>query len=141
MFFSLSSLLAPLALTALAMDAPLSADEEVLAEHCLAHGGSTDECACGIEMARELMTPREVSLMAEVGPSLSGETDLGEALIKAPEIAAEKGFSPSEFAGVMQKVFEYAGVVEERCDDTGLVPDPDGATGDEATPGVGVPSE
>lgn len=116
-------------LTGLALDMPLSADEEVIARDCLARGASETECACGINVARGVMTPREVSLLAALVPSLSETTELEAALLMAPQIAQQEGFSPREFAAAMQKVFEHSTAVEQQCDDEAAPLDPNGAGG------------
>lgn len=111
------ALAATFLLTGLAIDAPLSADEQVIASDCLERGASEAECACGVNAARSIMTPREVSLLAALVPALSDATDMQTALLMAPQVAQDEGFTPREFAAAMQKVFEHASTVEEQCGD------------------------
>jgi len=125
----LINLIAPFLLAGLAVNAPLSADEQAIFSHCVAEGASEAECACGIDAAREIMTPREVSLVAELAPELSGETSLDSALARAPQLIEEHGFSLAEFGVAMQKVVTYSDTVEQRCADPAPGPAPAPAAG------------
>lgn len=132
------SLVSPAALVALAAalvfaplpaaaQSSLTADEQAIIDECLTQGASAAECSCGVEQARQVMTEREVSLLAAMVPQLSGETDLEVALMAAPQIAQEQGFTTAEFAAAMQKIFAHYTVVETQCADPVPAAPADGA--------------
>lgn len=97
--------------------APATPDEAVIVQHCLDEGASESECACGLEAAREILTPAEMGVVAELAPSLSDETDMQAALLRAPELMREKGLDFNTFLTVLDKVVQHSELVEARCTD------------------------
>ncbi len=108
-------ILAAMTALALLMAGAPSGDEAVILSNCIDRGASEAECACGLDAAREIMTPREMGLVAALAPDLSGETEVEAALIRAMQVAQERGFSLEEFFAAAQKVEIYAAEVEARC--------------------------
>lgn len=107
----------PVLLASIVPAAPMTADEAVIVQHCLEEGASDAECACGLQAARELLTPAEMGIVAELAPSLSGEESVDAALLRAPEVMREKGLDFDAFLVVLDKVVQHAEIVEARCTD------------------------
>lgn len=97
--------------------APATPDEQVIVDHCLAEGASESECACGLEAAREILTPAEMGIVAELAPALSNETSVDAALMRAPALMQERGMDFEDFMLVLDKVVQHSEIVETRCAD------------------------
>jgi len=91
-----------------------AAAEATLFEACRAKGGTERECACGLDIAREALTPRELALFAALTPYLERD-DLAAALPEALARADALGYSPGEVASAIAVVYEHAERVEAAC--------------------------
>ena len=88
--------------------------ETIIIEACIDRGGTQDECSCGLDVAKESLTAREIDLFAELTPFLNRE-DFEAAFGEALALADAKGYSPAELLTAVGKVYEHAEEVETRC--------------------------
>lgn len=100
---------------ALSVTSPADAQTRLLAA-CQQQGGSATECACGMGIARDKLSDRELILFAELTPFLDRE-DTMQALPEALEYADSLGYKPAEVADAFATAYEQAEAVEKQCDD------------------------
>jgi len=101
--------LAALALTA----ADTDADQRLL-DACAEQGGTPDECACGLDLAKQKLTEREIALFAELTPYLERD-DYAAAFAEAMVAADALGYEPAELINAIGVISENAKAVEAQC--------------------------
>jgi hypothetical protein len=94
--------------------APTPLDAKLLAE-CGADGGKAAECRCGLEVARETLTARELALFPVLWPIVRQKGDVFTKLTLGRAAAASAGYSEQEAMQAVLKVAQTAPAVEKKC--------------------------
>jgi hypothetical protein len=89
-------------------------DAKLLAE-CGADGGKAAECRCGLEVARETLTARELALFPVLWPIVRQKGDVFTKVTLGRAAAASAGYSEQEAMQTVFKVAQTAPKVEQTC--------------------------
>ncbi len=89
-------------------------DAKLLAE-CGADGGKAVECRCGLQIARETLTTRELALFPVLWPIVRQKGDLFTKTNLGRAAAASAGYSEQEAMQIVLKVAQAAPSVEQKC--------------------------
>jgi hypothetical protein len=94
--------------------APAALDAKLLAQ-CGAEGGKAAECRCGLGVARETLTARELALFPVLWPIVNQKGDVFTKLTLGRAAAAAAGYSEQEAMQTVLKVAQSAPAVEKQC--------------------------
>jgi hypothetical protein len=94
--------------------APAALDAQLLAQ-CGADGGKAAECRCGLGVARDTLSPRELALFPVLWPIVNQKGDIFAKLTLGRAAAAAAGYSEQEAMQTVLKVAQTAPAVEKKC--------------------------
>lgn len=93
---------------------PAPLDAKLLAE-CGADGGGAAECRCGLGVARETLTQRELGLFPVLWPIVRQKGDVFTKITLGRAAAMSAGYSEQEAMQTVLKVAQAAPNVEKKC--------------------------
>lgn len=104
-----------MAAPAFAQGGPLGPLDAKLLAECGVDGGKAAECRCGLEVAREALTQRELALFPVLWPIVRQKGDLFTKLTLGRSAAAAAGYTEQEAMQTVLKVAQTAPAVEKKC--------------------------
>ena len=94
----------------------LTEDEAIVIATCLDRGAEQAECECGLDVARDRLTPKEMRLFAAMAPLFYEDFDhVGQAISAGLRLGRDAGFSDAETLGVALKIYNASGEIEAAC--------------------------
>ncbi|WP_022698449.1 hypothetical protein [Euryhalocaulis caribicus] len=111
-----------IALAAALLVADAAEAQTMLLDACEKQGGTKTECVCGMEVARDKLSDRELILFAEMTPFLDRQ-DYAQALPEALQHADSLGYTPGEVADAFAIAYEHAEAVEKKCSEDAAAPE------------------
>jgi hypothetical protein len=109
--FLLAGTLAPAAPAPLT---PAQVDQKILAA-CADKGGKPAECACGLKIAHEEMTPRQLALVPVLLPIVKGKGDTMTKVSAGLAAAQDAGYTQQEALALVFAVQNQASRTEHEC--------------------------
>ena len=103
-----TSVAAPPALT------PAQVDQKILTA-CADKGGKPDECACGLKIAHEEMTPRQLALVPVLWPIVKSKGDTMTKVSAGLAAAQSAGYTQQEALQAVFAVQNQASRTQKEC--------------------------
>ncbi len=82
---------------------------------CVQEGGAKGECLCGLAIAREALTPRQMALFPVVWPIVKGPGDAFTKLGLGLQAAQARGYTAADAMTLVLAVQAHAGRTEKEC--------------------------